>query len=134
MKTNGSKVVAVTAMVTFSLGFLKAANDGELPSARFLVGVGVAFTIVSVMTDLGSPAGPAFAVLIMLTAIFNQVPDVIKLLDKSSGGGLMDKPKSKKPSGSTILPTPRDTRINVPSSDYPRGIYRPAPNSVVTIS
>lgn len=135
------RVVAVSAMVTFSLGFLKAANEGKLPNARFLVGIGVAFTIVAVMTDLGSPMGPAFAILIMLVAILTQFQDVFDLLNGASGGALARKHPASKKSRPSNKSTPRSgvpsnppIEIDVPSHDYPSGIYIPNSTATVTIN
>lgn len=123
------RIIALSALVTFSLGFLKATNDGELPSATFLVGVGVAFTLISVITDLGSSIGAGFAILIMIGSILTQFDDVMELLDKRSGGNLAGKKKrkggkkkgtNKAAPGKTKVPP---TSINIPSPEYPNGVY-----------
>lgn len=75
------RLIAVSAMVTFSLGTVASIKrTGDLPTARFIVGYGVAFTIVSIMADLGSPVGGGFAALIMVSSIIYNADDVIEMM------------------------------------------------------
>lgn len=75
------RILATAALVTFGIGFLAGLERGEeLPTARFVVGTGMAFTICSVMVDLGTPVGAGFAVLIMVSALLYQGPDALELL------------------------------------------------------
>lgn len=130
------KIIAVAALVTFGLGFLRATNEGELPSAQFLVGVGLAFTVISIMNDLGSPMGAAFAIIIMIGAILTQFDAAFDLINKRSGGTLKGKRKATrkatKPNQSQIVVPPPS--INLPSDDYPHGSQIPTnkPNITVT--
>lgn len=75
------RTIAVAALVTFGMGVTaNIKRSGSLPSARFIVGWGTAFMIVSIMSDLGSPMGAGFAVLIMLAAFLSEFDDVAALL------------------------------------------------------
>lgn len=77
------RVIITSALIVGSVGIAAGIERGdEIPSARFLIGCGVAYTICSAMVDLGSPMGAGFAVLIMISAIFYQGEDAFKLLRK----------------------------------------------------
>lgn len=82
------RVIVTSAMVTLTVGVLAGFERGEgLPTARFLIGVGMAFTICSIMTDLGSPMGAGFAGLILIAALLYQGDDALRILGKRSGSG-----------------------------------------------
>lgn len=75
------RLLTTAAMVTFGIGFLAGIERGEgVPTARFLIGVGMAFTFCSIMVDLGSPMGAGFAVLVMISAMLYQGEDALKIL------------------------------------------------------
>jgi hypothetical protein len=81
------RVIAISAMVTFTLGFLGAAHKNETPSARFLIGIGFTFTFVSVFADLGAgDMAAAFAILIMIGALLYEGQDLIGLLTERANG------------------------------------------------
>ena len=93
---SSKRVLGTALVVTGGVGFLAGIERGEsLPTARFLIGVGVAFTICSVMVDLGSPLGGAFAVLIMLSALIYNGEDALNVL-RSRGGPAPKKRGGKK--------------------------------------
>lgn len=80
------RIILTSSLVVFSLGFFaEVERGGTVPSARFIIGVGMAFTICSIMVDLNSPMGAGFALLIMVSAIFNQGQDAFKLLNRRGG-------------------------------------------------
>lgn len=80
------RIILTSSLVVFSLGFFaEVERGGTVPSARFIIGVGMAFTICSIMVDLNSPMGAGFALLIMVSAIFNQGQDALKLLARRGG-------------------------------------------------
>lgn len=79
------RILSTAALVTFGVGFLAGLQRGEgVPTARFIIGVGLAYTICSVMVDLGSPMGAGFAVLIMVSALLYQGEDALALLGTRS--------------------------------------------------
>lgn len=93
------RIIITSSLVVFSLGFFaEVERGGTVPSPRFLIGVGMAFTICSIMVDLNSPMGAGFALLIMVSALFNQGQDAFKLLTKRSGKAPTD-PKGKRRKG-----------------------------------
>lgn len=107
--TKQRRIVAVCAMVVFGLGFLAAVQRDELPTARFLVGMGLSFTIISVITDLGSPIGAAFALIIALGSMLYQIDAVLELLNKR--GQLNKRTRSRSRKGRQgkvpVRPVPR---------------------------
>ena len=103
------RIIVTSALVVFSLGFFaEVEHGGTVPSPRFLIGVGMAFTICSVMVDLNSPMGAGFALLIMVSAIFNQGQDALKLLSKRSGKPPTDPKRSRRKGGKTTKTTSGD--------------------------
>lgn len=82
------RLIAISAMVTFTLGFLGAAHKNETPSARFLIGIGFTYTFVSVFADLGAgDMAAAFAILIMIGALLYEGQDIIGLLSERANKG-----------------------------------------------
>jgi hypothetical protein len=80
------RVIAVSAMLVFAIGFLAKAEEGELPTARFLIGTGGIFTLVSVFADFGSPIGAGMAIVVLLTATLTQGEKALALLTRRAGG------------------------------------------------
>jgi hypothetical protein len=79
------RVIAVSAMLVFALGFLSNAEKGQLPQARFLIGAGGLFTLVSVFADFGSPIGAGIAIVVLITAVLTEGEGAIKLLSARAG-------------------------------------------------
>lgn len=75
-------------MVTFALGFLNIVTNNKSydQGARFFIGIGFAYTVVSIFSDMGSEIGAGFAILIMLGAIFKEGTDIIDWLTQRSKG------------------------------------------------
>lgn len=91
------RVIAVSAMATFGLGFLGAAHREEAPSARFLVGVGFTYTFVSVCADLGAgDLAAGFAILIMIAAVLYEGEDITNLFTERAKGEVKVGEKGKK--------------------------------------
>lgn len=78
------RIIAVSSMVVFALGIISALQKGQSldEQARFFIGVGMAFTIVSVMSDMGSELGAGFAMLILLAAFVKEGDTVLGFLIK----------------------------------------------------
>lgn len=82
------RTIAVSAMVVFTLGFLNAAQNDEVPDARFLIGVGFTYTFISIFADLGAgDIAAAFAILILLTAVIYEGEDIMNYLTKRANSG-----------------------------------------------
>lgn len=91
------RTIAISAMVTFGLGFLGAAHKEQTPSARFLIGIGFTFTFISVFSDLGAgDLAAAFAILIMISAVLYEGEDIMGLLTQRTKGEVKVTEKSKK--------------------------------------
>lgn len=84
------RLIATASLITFGVGMYGAYARDEMPTARFLIGMGFAFTVCSAFADFGSGLGAGFAVLIMIAAILYQGEDVLKQLQKRGA-----KPKGK---------------------------------------
>jgi hypothetical protein len=90
------RTIAVSSMVVFSLGFLGAAHKDELPSARFLVGVGFTFMFISIFADLGAgDLAAGFAILIMISAVLYEGEDIMGLLTQRAKGEVKTKAGKK---------------------------------------
>lgn len=87
------KTIAVSAMLVFAFGTLAHAEKGELPTARFLIGVGGIYTIISVFADFGSPIGAGMAIIVLITAVLTEGEGVLNLLSKR--GGFAPKPQAQ---------------------------------------
>lgn len=102
------RLLLTGAIVTFSVGWMAAIESGRAaPTGRFIIGVGAAFTICSIMVDLGTPAGAAFAMLIMVSALMYQGMDVVRLFNKRAGkrkGGGSSRGRRNRPGQRPIAP------------------------------
>jgi hypothetical protein len=80
------RVVAVSSMVVFTVGTLSRLDKGagwlDQDAARFYIGVGMAFTFVSLFTDLGLEVGAGFALLIMVASLMRQGDDVFRFINR----------------------------------------------------
>jgi hypothetical protein len=89
------RVIAVSSMVVFTLGFFGAAQKSELPKARFLIGIGFTFTFISIFADLGAgDFGAGLAILVMISALLFEGEDLISILTQRAKGKV--KPLTKK--------------------------------------
>lgn len=118
------RLIATSSLITFGVGMYGAYARDEMPTARFLIGMGFAYTVCSAFADFGSGLGAGFAVLIMIAAILYQGEDVLKQLQKRGakrqGKGKRAKAKSKagrKPVGTQGRPEKPD-EFDDPG-DYP---------------
>jgi hypothetical protein len=111
-------------MLVFALGFLANAEKGELPTARFLIGAGGIFTVVSVFADFGSPIGAGMAIVILVSATLTQGDKALKLLATRAGERTPKVTSSPAaPVDRTVNPTPNITqRVNDFEQDNPLGI------------
>jgi len=96
------RTIAVSSMVVFGLGFLKAAHESEVPNARFLIGIGFTYTFISVVADMGGGDFAAgFAILILIAAVLYEGEDIMELLTKRSAGKVEANKKKKSKANST---------------------------------
>lgn len=111
------RTIAVSSMVVFTLGFLGAAHKEELPTARFLVGVGFTFMFISIFADLGAgDLAAGFAILIMIAAVLYEGEDIMGLLTQRAKGEV--KAKGKKGSKGE----PMKTATNIGAAEPLEGI------------
>lgn len=108
-KTSAShKVVLIAALITFGLGWFNASKHGKNPSARFLVGGGVTFTLLSFLADFSPEAANALALAIVTTALFSEGNGVLSYINQA---GELNTPSAKQerasqqPSATTIHKT-----------------------------
>lgn len=115
------RIVAVSAMVVFALGFLSHAQKGELPTARFLIGTGGLFTVISIFTDLGLAIGAGMSLVVLISATLTEGGPVIKLLNERSG--------YKEPVDGP--PVPRATEEVAPGVIETSPLYGPRVNTAI---
>lgn len=77
------KVVLVSAMFVFGLGWFNANKKGKNPSAHFLIGAGVTFTLLSFLADWSPEAANAFSLAIATTALFSEGNGVLSYINKA---------------------------------------------------
>lgn len=97
------KVVLVAAMFTFGLGWYNANKHGKNPSARFLIGAGITFTLLSFLSDFSPPAANAFALAVATTALFSEGTGVLSYIND---GGELNTPTAKEERQSQQPATP----------------------------
>jgi hypothetical protein len=114
-QSDGShKVVLICAMAVFGLGWFNSNKAGKNPSARFLIGAGVTFTVLSFLSDYSPPAANAFALAIATTAFFSEGTGVLSYLNKN---------------GEINTPSPSEERKSqAPAS--PGTVHKASPDSV----
>jgi hypothetical protein len=86
------KVVLIGAMITFGLGWFNAEKHGKNPSARFLIGAGVTFTMLSFLADFSPEAANALALAITTTALFSEGNGVLSYINQA---GELNTPDAK---------------------------------------
>lgn len=83
-KTSAShKVVLIGAFITFGLGWFNAEKNGKNPSARFMIGAGVTFTMLSFLADFSPEAANALALAITTTALFSEGNGVLSYINQA---------------------------------------------------
>jgi hypothetical protein len=85
-------VVLISALLVFALGWFNSEKEGKAPSARFLIGAGVTFTLLSFLADFSPQAANALAMAIATTALFSEGGGVLTYLNKE---GELDTPDKK---------------------------------------
>jgi hypothetical protein len=77
-ETQRAKIITASALVVMATAILAAIQKGKgLPSMRFFVAFGFLFAACSVVNDLGSSLGAAFALIIMVAMLLENLPDVL---------------------------------------------------------
>lgn len=113
------RIVAVSAMLVFALGFLSHASKGQLPTARFLIGTGGLYTVISIFTDLGLAIGAGMSLVVLITATLTEGGPVIKLLNERGG---ITQPSTK---------APRATEEVAPGVDVTSPLYGSGVNTAI---
>lgn len=82
------RTIAVSSMVVFGLGFASAAHRGEVPNARFFIGIGFTYTFISVFADMGAgDFGAGLAILILISAILYEGEGIVGLFQERANKG-----------------------------------------------
>jgi len=77
-------VVTSCAIFTFALGwFYTVKQGGTLPSAKFMIGLGVTFLGLEVVSDISPELASALAVAIATTAFFHYGQTLIDYVDSA---------------------------------------------------
>lgn len=90
------KVVLIGAIVTFGLGWFNAEKGGRTPSAKFLIGAGVTFTMLSFLADFSPEAANALALAITTTALFSEGNGVLSYINQAGELNTPSKDEEKK--------------------------------------
>lgn len=99
-------VVTSCAIFTFALGwFYTVKNGGTLPSAKFMIGLGVTFLGLEVVSDISPELASALAVAIATTSFFHYGQTLIDYVDSAPKTSKTDKTSSKQTSGTKAAPT-----------------------------
>jgi hypothetical protein len=106
------KVVLVAAMFTFALGWYNSNKAGKNPSAKFLIGAGITFTLLSFLSDYSPQAANAFALAIATTALFSEGSGVLSYIND---GGELNTPTASDEKASQAPATPT---VSFESSDH----------------
>jgi hypothetical protein len=75
-------VVLIAALLVFGLGWFNSEKEGKAPSAKFLIGAGITFTLLSFLSDFSPAAANALALAIATTALFGEGGGVLTYLNK----------------------------------------------------
>lgn len=113
-------IVTSCAIFTFALGwFYTVKNGGTLPSSKFMIGLGVTFLGLEVVSDISPELASALAVAIATTAFFhygqtlidyvNSAPDASKGKTPAKGAGKSDGTKAAPTSGKASKKKPTRT-------------------------
>jgi hypothetical protein len=88
-----NRVIATAGIIAISVGSVNAiAKDKRLPSSRFLIGSGVAFLILSALSEAEPELAQAFAVAICTTVVLGEGGGVLSYINN----GEMDTQKRDK--------------------------------------
>lgn len=96
--STASRIVLLSALGVFGLGFFKAEKEGSKPTARFLIGATVTFTLLSVLSDFEPELAGPLALAILTTDIFANGSDILTYIngeEGSGGGGSVSKPEKQ---------------------------------------
>lgn len=83
------KIIVTSALIVLAVGFITSIKkNGSLPSARFFVGLGFAFAIMSLLADLGTPFGGPLALLVLVATLLENGPELFGFVDTQVGTGV----------------------------------------------
>ena len=96
------RIVLMSAMLTFGVGWFKSAKDGKpVPSGKFLIGGSVAFLVISAISDVEPQLGGALALAIATTVFLAQSDPLLSHVNvppqSASGQKKTEKKKPVKP-------------------------------------
>lgn len=112
-----NRVIATAGLIAVAVGSINAiAKNQKLPSARFLIGSGVAFLIISAMADAEPELAQAFAIAICTTVVLGDGGGVLSYINN----GEMDTAKGK---GGKFTPdAPSPNHPQPPTQATPTGL------------
>lgn len=121
-----NRVIATAGIIAVAVGSVNAiAKDKKLPSAKFLIGSGVAFLILSAIADVEPELAQALAIAVCTTVILGEGGGVLSYINN----GEMD--TKKKNTGYTGTPESPPTQT-APTGNRPATIIgyglSPRPN------
>lgn len=88
-----SRIVVMSAGMTYGIGFLNSASRGKMPSMRFVIGAGVVFLTLSALSDIEPDLAAPMALAVVTTAFFSNGSAV---LDYVNGRGEITQRRTRK--------------------------------------
>ena len=121
---DAQRVIATSALISVGVGSANSlAKQQKLPSARFLIGSGVAFLALSALAEAEPEVAKALAIAVLTTVLIGQGDGVLSYLNQH---GELDTQRT--PGFTPVAPQQPPTRVNrsgLPTN--PRTFTTPSP-------
>lgn len=92
--TRANRIIVMSAVLTYGLGFFNSTSKGKLPSMRFIIGAGVVFVSLSALADVEPELAAPLALAVVTTSFFSNGTGVMNYLNAK--GEVAAKPPPKK--------------------------------------
>lgn len=124
------RVVLVSAVMTFGLGWFNAGKKNENPSARFIIGTGVTFATLTILADFVPEVAGPMALAVVTTAFFTEGSAVFDYMNNT--GEVGKKPTKTAAEAVNAEPMAQTTPTVKPDVGQVPGMKPRRPITVVT--